>query len=55
MSNIIEKNYIHTVATKTCGSLPSCSTTFFTEVEMVEGVKLLEEGTTVVGARVVEL
>ena len=55
MSNIIIYIYIHTVATGLCGSLPRCSTTFFTIVEMVEGVKLVRGGATVVEARVVEL
>ena len=51
----LKKNiYIHTVATGLLGSLPKCSTTLFTMVETVDGVKLLE-GATVVEAMVAGL
>ena len=44
---------IHTVVTGMPGSLPRCPTTFFTMVEIVEGVELLGT-TTKVGVMVVE-
>ena len=42
------KKIIHTVGTGMMGSLPRCSTAFFTKVEMVAGVEQLE-GAMVVG------